>query len=130
MLSNCCLKFKSAQFTQRVTQIKEVGLSPYPLFRTLQCVQWNFPLQINCHFSQNELSSPIAANFCPTFFWPRFSFLCYFLLMGIGQLKMMSKKVLIQKFHSFSVTKSTTGFECELCYCDEVYLYIPNFLQD
>ena len=26
--------------------------------------------------------------------------------------------------------KSTTEFECELRYCDEVYLYIPNFLQD
>ena len=30
------------------------------------------------HFSQNELSSPNAANFCPRFFWLRFSFLCYF----------------------------------------------------
>ena len=28
--------------------------------------------------SQNELSSTIAANFCPTIFWLRFSFLCYF----------------------------------------------------
>ena len=28
--------------------------------------------------SQNELKSSIAANFCPTFFWLRFSFLCYF----------------------------------------------------
>ena len=29
--------------------------------------------------SQSELSSPIAANFCPTIFGLRFSFLCYFL---------------------------------------------------
>ena len=37
-------------------------------------------------YSQNELSSSIAANFCPTFFLLRFSFLCYFfLLIGIGQ---------------------------------------------
>ena len=37
-------------------------------------------------YSQNELSSPIAANFVPHFFWLIFSFLCYFLLIGIGQL--------------------------------------------
>ena len=35
---------------------------------------------------ENELSSLIAANFCPTFFGLDFSFLCYFLLIGIGQL--------------------------------------------
>ena len=43
---------------------------------------------------------------------------------------MMSKKMLIQNFNSYSLTKSTTEFECELRYCDEVYLYIPNFFQD
>ena len=43
---------------------------------------------------------------------------------------MMSKNVRIQKFQLFSLTKSTTEFECALRYCDEVYLYIPNFLQD
>ena len=58
----------------------------------------NIPLYLTAHISapqrlimngfnsQNELSSPIAANFCPTFFWLRFSFLCYFLLIDIGQL--------------------------------------------
>ena len=43
---------------------------------------------------------------------------------------MMSKKCSSKHFNSFSLTKSTTEFECELRYCDEVYLYIPNFLQD
>ena len=42
----------------------------------------------------------------------------------------MSKNVRIQKFQLFSLTKSTTEVECALSYCDEVYLYIPNFLQD
>ena len=38
-------------------------------------------------FSQNELSSPIAANFCPTnFFGLDFHFYDIFLLIGIGQL--------------------------------------------
>ena len=37
--------------------------------------------------SQNELSSPIAANFCPTiFFGLDFHFYVIFLLIGIGQL--------------------------------------------
>ena len=44
---------------------------------------------------------------------------------------MMSKKVLIQIFQFIQPHKEhTTEFECELRYCDEVYLYIPNFLQD
>ena len=33
-------------------------------------------------------------------------------------------------FNSFSLTKSTTEFECELRYYDVVNLYIPNFLQN
>ena len=32
-----------------------------------------------------------------------------------------------KNFNSFSLTKSTTEFECELRFCDEVYLYIPKF---
>ena len=41
----------------------------------------------DCMFSLNELSSPIAANFCPTFFWLRFSFLMlFFLLISICKL--------------------------------------------
>ena len=37
--------------------------------------------------SQNELSSPIAANFCPTFcFGLDFHFYVIYLLIGIGQL--------------------------------------------
>ena len=36
--------------------------------------------------SQNKLSSPIADNIFAHFFGLRFSFLCYFLLIGIGQL--------------------------------------------
>ena len=43
---------------------------------------------------------------------------------------MMSKKCASKNFNSFSLTKTTTECECELRYCDEVYLYIPNFLQD
>ena len=44
---------------------------------------------------------------------------------------MMSKKKCVSKnFISFSLTKSTIEFECELRYCDEIYLYIPIFLQD
>ena len=43
---------------------------------------------------------------------------------------MMSKKSAHKNFDSFSLTKSTTEFECEQRYCDEVYLYMPNFLQD
>ena len=42
----------------------------------------------------------------------------------------MSKKCASKNFYSFGLTKSTTEFECELRYCDEVYMYIPNFLQD
>ena len=38
-------------------------------------------------FSQNELSSPIAANFCPTFFLASiFILMLFFLFIGIGQL--------------------------------------------
>ena len=36
--------------------------------------------------SQIELRTPNAANFCPTFFWLRFSLLCYSLPIGIGEL--------------------------------------------
>ena len=43
---------------------------------------------------------------------------------------MLSKKCASKTFKSFSLTKSTTEFKCELHYCDEVYLYTPNFLQD
>ena len=35
-----------------------------------------------------------------------------------------------KNFNSFSLTKTTTEFECELRYCGEVYLYVLNFLQD
>ena len=83
-------------------------------------------------FSQNELSSPIAANFWPhNFLGLDFHFYGIFLLIGIGQLDNdILKKCSAKNFNSFSLTKSTTEFECELRYCDEVYLYIPNFLQD
>ena len=38
-------------------------------------------------YSQNELSSSIAANFCPTIFFSLdFHFYVIFLLIGIGQL--------------------------------------------
>ena len=38
-------------------------------------------------FSQNELSSPIAANFCPTIYLAKiFIFMLFFLLIGKGQL--------------------------------------------
>ena len=43
---------------------------------------------------------------------------------------MMSKKVRIQNFNLFSLTKSTTEFERELRYCDETYLHIQNLIQD
>ena len=43
---------------------------------------------------------------------------------------MSKKKCSSKKFNSFSLTKSTTEFESELRSCDEVYLYIPSFLQD
>ena len=36
--------------------------------------------------SQNELSSPIAANFCPTFFGLDFHFYVIFFNIGIGKL--------------------------------------------
>ena len=39
---------------------------------------------------------------------------------------MLFKKCASKKFDSFSLTKSTTEFECELRYCDEVYLYKSN----
>ena len=42
----------------------------------------------------------------------------------------MLKKGASKNFNSFSLTKSTTECECELRYSGEVYLYIPNFLQD
>ena len=82
-------------------------------------------------FNPNELNSPIAANFCPTiFFGLDFHFYVIFLLIGIGQLDNdILKKCPSKNFNSFSLTKSTTEFECELRYCDEVYLYIPNLLQ-
>ena len=38
----------------------------------------------------------------------------------------MSKKCASKNFNSFSLAKSTTEFECELRYCDDVYLYIPK----
>ena len=75
--------------------------------------------------SQNELSSPIAANFCPTFFGLDFHFYVIFLLIGIGQLDNdVLKKCSSKNINSFSLTKSIIEFECELRYCDEVYMYI------
>ena len=65
------------------------------------------------------------------FFGLDFHFYVIFLLFGIGQLDNdVLKKCSSKNFDSFSITKSTTEFECELRYCDKVYLYIPNFLQD
>ena len=55
--------------------------------------------------------------------------LFFYLLIYVNKI-MMSKKVVSKNFNSFSLTKSTTEFKYELRYCDEVYLYIPNFLQD
>ena len=34
-----------------------------------------------------------------------------------------------KNFNLFSPTKNTTEFQCELRYCDEIYLYTPNFLK-
>ena len=65
------------------------------------------------------------------FFGFDFHFYVIFLPNGIGRLDNdVEKKCSSINFISFSLTKSTTEFECELRYCDEVYLHIPNFLQD
>ena len=58
----------------------------------------------------------------PQLFGLDFHFYVILLLIGICQ----SKKCASKKFDSFSLTKSTTEFECELRYCDEVYLYTSN----
>ena len=50
----------------------------------------------------------------------------FFLLFGIGQVDYAD----IEKSQLFSLTKSTTEFQCDLRYCDEIYLYIQNYLQD
>ena len=52
MLLNCCLKFKLAQITLRVTQIRKAFLRPYifcELYSAFNVIK--FPLQIVCHFS-------------------------------------------------------------------------------
>ena len=60
-----------------------------------------------------------------------FHFYVNSLLIGICQLDNDAlKSARPKKFNSFSLTKSTPKFEYELRYCDEVFLYIPNFLQN
>ena len=56
-------------------------------------------------------------------------FLFLYVFVLVNQI-MMSKKFAFKIFNSVSLTESTTEFEYELNNCDEVYLYIPNFLQD
>ena len=64
------------------------------------------------------------------FFGLDFHFYVIFLLFGIGQLDNdVLKKCASKNFNSFNPTKSTTEFECELRYCDEIDLYIYFFLQ-
>ena len=60
-----------------------------------------------------------------TFFGLDFHFYVIFLLIGIGQLDNdVLKKCSSKNINSFSLTKSTIELECELRYCDEVYLHI------
>ena len=45
MLSDCCLELKSARIIPQITHIRVI-LTSMSFLRTLQCFQWNFPLQI------------------------------------------------------------------------------------
>ena len=118
--SNC---FISVGLLQRDWSTMLVLLYTYLYFAVSPFLIYNQPKRvkfINC-------SQFLSHNF----FGLDFHFYVIFLLIGTCQLDYnVQKKCSSTNFNSFSLTKSTTEYECELRYCDEVYLYMPNFLQD